>query len=331
MAVKAGAPAKASVIIPVYNGADTVGACIESALKQDFKEAYEVLVVNDGSTDQTEEIVKGFGKRVKLISQPNQGPAAARNAGARAAQGGFIVFMDDDCEAERGWLREMLRPFANPEVVGVQGRYKNGQRELVARLIQLEIGEGYEKLRSQAFVDHIGTYAAAYRRGVFLEMGGFDKKFPIASGEDIDLSYRLAEKGHKLVFDWDAVVWHQHPASLLHYFKVKFWRAYWRVRMYSKHKQKIMQDSYTSQNVKLQIGLFYLFLLGLLGLFFTRKAGFIVVLTALAWVVSILKFWLFALARDPLVGLITPVFLALRTAVFGAGFAYGVLKEVLLK
>ncbi len=322
---------RASVVIPVYNGAETIRACVESALKQDFPEGFEVIVVNDGSTDATEEIVKGFGSNVKLISQANRGPAAARNAGAKAAKGAFVVFMDDDCEAEKDWLAEMLKPFADPGVVGVQGRYKNGQQELIAQLIQLEIEERYEKLRQQQFVDHIGTYSAAYRREVFLAVGGFDEKFPIASGEDIDLSYRLSERGHQLVFTWNAIVWHQHPVDVLHYFKVKFGRAYWRVRMYRKHKQKIMQDSYTSQNVKLQIGLCYVFFLGLVGLFFTHKAAYILVLTGLAWGLSILKFWVFALQRKPLIGLISPVFLAARTVVFAAGFAYGLLREWVLK
>ena len=321
---------QASVIVPVYNGEETIVQCVESALKQNFEGEYEVIVVNDGSTDQTEARVKK-SKDVKLISQPNKGPAAARNRGALEAKGEFIVFMDDDCAAEKDWLREMLKPFADQEVVGVQGRYKNAQKEFIAQLIQLEIEERYEKLKKQKYVDHIGTYSAAYRRETFLAVKGFDEKFPIASGEDIDLSYRLAERGHKLVFNWNAIVWHQHPVSVLHYYQVKFWRAYWRVRMYSKHKQKIMQDSYTSQNVKLQIGLCYVFFVGLGGLFFTSKARFIVVLTALAWVVSILKFWRFALRKRPLVGIISPVFLALRTFVFAAGFAYGVFREVLLK
>src|SRR3989338_202880 len=321
---------QASVIIPVYNGAETIAACIDSALKQDFKSRYEVIVVDDGSTDRTGEIVKCFGRKVKLISQKNRGPAAARNAGARAAKGEFIVFMDDDCQADKHWLAEMLWPFESPEGVGVQGRYKNRQREIVARLIHLEIAERYEKLRQQRFVDHIGTYSAAYRRETFLKCKGFDEKFSIASGEDIDLSYRLAEKGFKLVFNWNAVVWHQHPTSAWHYFKVKFWRAYWRVRMYKKHKRKIVQDSYTSQNVKLQIGLFYVFLIGLAGLFFTQKALIVVALTALAWFLSITKFWAYALGKDPLVGLITPLFLAIRTLVFGVGFAYGVLREGVL-
>jgi len=325
---------KASVVIPVYNGAETIADCVRSALPQaqDFQGEYEVIVVNDGSTDGTEKIVQGLAKgNVKLITQDNKGPAAARNHGAKEAKGEFIVFMDDDCVAEKNWLTEMLRPFEDHEVVGVQGRYKNGQKEFIAQLIQLEIEERYEKLRRQKYVDHIGTYSAAYRRETFLAVKGFDEKFPIASGEDIDLSYRLAGKGHKMVFNWDAIVWHQHPTSVEHYYQVKFWRAYWRVRMYAKHKEKIMQDSYTSQNVKLQIGLCYVFFAGLLGLLITPKAGFIVVLTALAWGLSILKFWAFALRKRPLIGLLSPFFLALRTFVFAAGFAYGFLREGVLK
>ncbi|MEA2680352.1 MAG: hypothetical protein QOK03_2074 [Candidatus Binataceae bacterium] len=110
---------RVSVVIPVFNGAATVGRAITSALEQrldgdsatsaaDANQAFanqvEVIVVNDGSTDATTEILNGFGERIRVIDQPNRGPAAARNAGAAAAHGEYLAFLDADDK----WLPQKL-------------------------------------------------------------------------------------------------------------------------------------------------------------------------------------------------------------------------------
>ena len=89
-----------SVIIPVFNNAATVGRAVSSALAQDFDRGFEVIVVNDGSTDTTTEILASFAERIRIITQENRGPAAARNAGVAAAIGEYLAFLDADDE----WL-----------------------------------------------------------------------------------------------------------------------------------------------------------------------------------------------------------------------------------
>ncbi|MBF6559182.1 MAG: glycosyltransferase family 2 protein [Candidatus Binataceae bacterium] len=110
--------ARVSVIIPVFNGAATVGRAIASALAQSYDGSLEVIAVNDGSTDATAEVLAGFGDRLRVIDQDNRGPAAARNAGALAAHGEYLAFLDADDE----WLDGMLAATvpildANPAVV----------------------------------------------------------------------------------------------------------------------------------------------------------------------------------------------------------------------
>ena len=95
---------RVSVVIPVFNNAATVGRAIESALAQDFEDTIEVIAVNDGSTDASGEILRGFGGRIRLIEQANRGAAAARNAGAAAATSEYLAFLDADDE----WLPEKL-------------------------------------------------------------------------------------------------------------------------------------------------------------------------------------------------------------------------------
>jgi glycosyltransferase involved in cell wall biosynthesis len=95
---------KVSVVIPTYNNEGTIAAAVESALAQEFEGGFEVIVVNDGSTDGTAEVLRGFGDRVKVVAQPNRGCAAARNAAVRNSTGEYLAFLDADDE----WLPEKL-------------------------------------------------------------------------------------------------------------------------------------------------------------------------------------------------------------------------------
>ena len=94
---------KVSVIIPVYNGAATIGRALASVFAQTFTD-YEVVVVNDGSTDATASVLAGYGDRIRVVTQANRGLPAARNSGIRASSGEYVAFIDDDDE----WLPQML-------------------------------------------------------------------------------------------------------------------------------------------------------------------------------------------------------------------------------
>jgi len=251
-----------SLIIPAYNAAKTLGECLKSAFDQTLsRDSYEVIVVDDGSTDETAQIARGFP--VRLIQQSNHGPATARNAGAHHAQGDILIFTDSDCELDREFLRNMLEPFDHKDVMGVQGTYRTKQSEFMARFGQVEIETRYQQMARHQYIDFIGTYAAAYRRDLFISHGGFDTRFPLASGEDTEFSYKLHKEGHKLIFNPSAFVYHQHPSSLRHYLRVKFNRGYWRVYLYSLHPEKTLRDSYTPQSLKIQVLTVPLILLGL--------------------------------------------------------------------
>lgn len=255
-------PLKASVIIPAYNAEKTISECL-SALKKQTARPHEVIVVDDGSGDGTACVSRKLGARV--IVQKNAGPATARNRGAKEAKGDILLFTDADCVPDRGWVKNMLEPFKDRSVSGVQGVYRTRQKSIVARFVQAEIEDRYRKMsqKPKDGIDFMGTYSAGYRRKVFQEFGGFDEGFPKASGEDPELSFRMASRGHMLVLNKCAVVSHTHPDSLEKYLRQKYWRAYWRVLLYKKHPDKMVKDSYTPQSLKLQIMLIYLSLLSL--------------------------------------------------------------------
>ncbi len=318
-------PAEISVVMPAYNASRTIRECLEAITSQDFAQGYEVIVVNDGSTDNTAEIVRGFGN-VKLISQENAGPASARNNGAKNAKGSIVVFIDSDCIAQPNFLKEISRPFSDADVSGVQGAYLCRNKQLMERFGQLEIEQRYERMKKRRFIDFMGSYAAAYGKNVFLEFGGFDESFPVASGEDTDLSFRISSAGHKFVFNPKANVYHFHPDSLRKYLRVKFFRGYWRVLVYRKHKKKVLADAYTSQTIKAQVGAFYLMcaslVLAALWPVMLYAAGALFLLLVL----STLRFFAFALPRDAAVAFASIPIQLLRTAMFASGLLYGIAK-----
>jgi len=325
-------PTSLSIVIPVYNGAETLPGCLQALLAQTLPaDQCEVIVVDDGSTDNTAEVARGFG--VRVISQPNAGPAAARNRGAEAAQGDILLFTDADCIPAPDWASRMAAAFTGPGgsaelaevVVGAKGVYRTRQQELVARFVQAEYEDRYDRMRVLEAIDFVDTYSAGYRRDVFLASGGFDTSFPTASVEDQEFSFRLTETGHRLVFVPDAQVFHIHDHTLGEYARRKFWIGYWKVRVMREHPDKLVRDSHTPQVLKLQMGLAALGALlavgGILS-WWLQLAGLV------AWaalLLSGLPFLIKLLRRDPAVMLVAPLLLFVRAWALGLGFLVGLL------
>ena len=110
-----------SVVIPAFNAEATISKVVEAVRGQDLSEELEVIVVDDGSTDQTAARAQQSGAVV--VRQGNRGPAGARNTGWRTANGETVLFTDSDCRPHRDWARKLLAGFTNPEVAAVAGSY----------------------------------------------------------------------------------------------------------------------------------------------------------------------------------------------------------------
>jgi cellulose synthase/poly-beta-1,6-N-acetylglucosamine synthase-like glycosyltransferase len=243
-----------SVIVPAYNAAQTLDACLAALGAQTVgADAYEVIVVDDGSTDRTAAVARAHG--VCLIQQANAGPAAARNRGAQAARGEILLFTDADCAPAPDWVERMAAPFADPAVMGAKGVYRTRQRSPVARMVQVEYESRYARMAGRQQIDFVDTYAAAYRRGVFVESGGFDTVYRTASVEDQELSFRLAGRGHRLVYVPQAIVYHCHDETVGQYWRRKYGIGYWKALLLRAHPQRAVRDSHTPQALKAQIGL----------------------------------------------------------------------------
>jgi GT2 family glycosyltransferase len=241
-----------SIVIPTYNGAHRIARTLQAIRAQTFKGNVEVIVVDDGSRDATAAVVGAF-REVKLLSQPNLGPAAARNNGARTATGDILLFTDDDCVPQADWIERMLEAFQREAVVGAKGAYLTSQKELVARFVQAEYEDKYAKMAKHRFIDFIDTYSAAFRRDVFLSYNGYDTSFPTACAEDVELSYRMRRDGMLMLFVPEAMVYHTHPSKLLAYIRKKHKFAYWRVYAIALNPHMIGGDSHTPQLMKVQM------------------------------------------------------------------------------
>lgn len=245
---------RVTVVVPARNAARTIGACLSALGRQRYPAGrFEVLVVDDGSRDGTGEVAARRG--VRLLRINGRGPAAARNAGARAASGDLVLFTDADCQPDPDWVPRMVAPFEDPAVVATKGVYRTEQTTLIARFVQAEYEEKYRRMAGFPTIDFVDTYAAAYRRDVFLQAGGFDERYTQAANEDLDLSYRLAELGYRMVFVADAVVVHRHPDTVISYARRKFKVGYWKPLLHRDHPAKARSDSHTPPSLRWQVAL----------------------------------------------------------------------------
>jgi GT2 family glycosyltransferase len=313
-----------SIVIPTFNGASRIGNCLNALLQQTAGRDVEVLVVNDGSTDNTAEVVARY-PGVRLITQINAGPAAARNHGAREARGTILLFTDDDCVPMSGWLDAMLAPFNDPEVVGAKGIYRTQQKRLAARFVQIEYEDKYHLMAGLSTIDFIDTYSAAFRRDRFLEMNGYDTSFPVACAEDVELSYRMSARGWKMKFAPAAIVYHTHPDTFSSYLKKKYKFAFWRVLAVRKNPGKGVKDSHTPQIMKLQLLFAPALVLALVFDGVERPPVSASVLVLAAFLLSTLPFALRAVRKDPIIGLLAPALLAARACAQVMGVTAGLI------
>lgn len=317
-----------SIVVPAYNATEVLPICIDALFAQAQKpEVAEIIILDDASTDNTAEIAearvadaKAHGYQMRVLRQPvNAGPAAARNRGGFEATGDVVIFTDSDCAPLPHWLGEMLKPFDDPSVSAVKGAYLSRQPEMGARFAQAEFEERYRMLEASESVDVVFSYSAAFLRSVFVELGGFDSRFPVADNEDTELSWRLVEAGHRIVFNPNAELFHRHPPSLRTYFKKKISRGYWRMIVYRRYPDKAVKDSYTPQGLKVQILLSFLMIVSLMLSLVFPALWTVTGVLAVIFVLTTLPFALAIIRKDPVLAVLSPLLLLGRALSLGFG------------
>ena len=200
---------RVSVVVPTYKRPDLLARCLDALLAQDFDaQDYEIIIADDAAYAETQKQVALVAEKARLCghtvryipvsSACSHGPAAARNAGWRAAQGEIIAFTDDDCIPQAQWLKAGVAAMVEG-VAGVAGHL----------IVPLEgVPTDYEYNAAQLGKNDFVTANCFYRRAALLEVGGFDERFTAAWREDSDLVYTLLARGAKFTTAPDAVAIH---------------------------------------------------------------------------------------------------------------------------
>jgi GT2 family glycosyltransferase len=205
-----------SVVVCTYNGARTLRQCLDGLRALDYPD-YEVIVVDDGSTDETAAIARASGFRV--VDDGRQGLSGARNSGLRAASGEIVAYIDDDAWPDPHWLRYLALAFRESTHVGMGGPNLPPRGDgLLAACVSNAPGNPTHVLLNDREAEHIPGCNMAFRRANLEAIGGFDVRFGRA-GDDVDVCWRLRDRGWTLGFSPAAVVWHHRRGSIS-----AFWR-----------------------------------------------------------------------------------------------------------
>ncbi|MFT3787467.1 MAG: glycosyltransferase [Tepidisphaeraceae bacterium] len=207
---------KVSVIVCSYNGASTTESCLRSMERIRYPD-FEVVFVDDGSTDNTQEIVSKFPWVVN-VKQKNMGLSFARNVGMQKATGEIIVYTDSDCEADEDWLYYLVQPMikgfigaGGPNLIPDEGSW-------VADCVGLSPGGPTHVMINDREAEHVPGCNMGYWRWAALEVKGFDAQFRKA-GDDVDFIWRLQHRGHAIGFAPAAQVWHYRRNTVKAYLK----------------------------------------------------------------------------------------------------------------
>ena len=203
---------KVSVVVCSYNGAKTLDRCLESLQRLEYPD-YEVILVDDGSKDQTQQIATRHPWVVN-IRQENSGLSVARNVGGRAASGEVVAYTDSDCMADPEWLYFMVGTLLSGDFAGVGGPNLSPPAEnWIQACVAAAPGGPNHVLLSDVIAEHIPGCNMAFYKWAFEKVGGFDPEYRKA-GDDVDFCWRLQQEGQIIGFSPAAVVWHYRRFTL---------------------------------------------------------------------------------------------------------------------
>lgn len=233
-----------SVVIPTYNRVELLRNCLLSFADQTYpKDKFEIIVINDGSTDNTEEMVTDlmskFQCKLKYIKQHNQGVTRARNRGIIESEGIYIGFTSDDIIADPYWIEAAIDCFSDNDVVGVEGIIVPTVDSKITPFTHYTIS-----LKPRRFL----AANIFFKKSILDEVQRFDERFNIHVREDTDIALTVLERGYEIIFSEKVII--KHPAYMS-----KHWKLFKEAKngfieplLYKKHKK--LMSNYKKYNLE---------------------------------------------------------------------------------
>jgi len=282
---------KVSVIIAAHNEERTLARCLSAVLNQAYKD-YEILVVDNNSTDKTSEIIKKFqkkDKKVRYVFEKRRGRGAARNAGIKEAKGEIIAMTDSDCIVPENWLSDITKPIIHEDEIAVTGSEKEAITNYWTKNIQKADIDFYNINASGDYISHVDTKNFAIKSSIIKKLE-FDPT--LKALEDFDFYFRLKKIG-RVRFLKNLKVCHYHATSLKNFAKSSFERAYYAVKTFEKHKndpaikKEVMMQSISIKN-------FLLFPPWIIFQFAKRPFGeaYFLLVSEISWRIGIIYGWI---------------------------------------
>lgn len=247
-----------SVIIPAYNESSVIQSCLKSVLASNYGH-FEVLVIDDGSTDDTHLRALELGdSRLRVLRKRNGGKASALNYGIARARAHFLIAIDADTTFRGDTIARLMRHFTNPAVGAVSGNTKIVNRhKLITKLQSLEyiVGFNLDRRMGDLFdsITVVPGAVGAFRRSALEKVGGFSLD---TLAEDTDLTLSIKEEGYKIVYDCEAVALTEAPSTIRDLLKQRFRWTFGTMQAVWKHKASLFNPRKGSLGM---IGLPYLF------------------------------------------------------------------------
>lgn len=271
-----------SIIIPVYNDGKNLLNCIKSLQKQNLKEPFEIIVIEDGSKSSLKKDLKRF-KNVKYFWKVNGGPGSARNFGIKHAKGEFISFIDSDCIADKNWLYLLHKRLTNSlEFEGVGGKILNYNKEFLSSLFHLIEFGGFmgNKIKETRIVP---TCNSIYRKKTLKQVNYFDENF--FYGEDTDLNWKIIKLGKGIIYDPLPIVYHKTPSSIKKILKKAYFMGQGTYR--TRKKNKDMENAWITNIFFISILFLFLPFISSIRFYIKNKKG----LYSLAALLFYYLFW----------------------------------------
>jgi glycosyltransferase involved in cell wall biosynthesis len=228
-----------SIVVPAYNAAGTIEACVDSLLALRYPaSSREVIVVDNGSSDRTCSLLERYRTAITVVETSQRGPAAARNAGIGRATGAVLAFTDADCTVDCDWLAELVAPLEDVRV-GIAGGTIRAHRPANAIAAYGERIHDHRRTIEELQPPYAITMNWASRRDLIDGVGRFDER--LRRCEDVDLAYRIVAAGYEIAFRPQAVVYHRNERTLAGLFREGVQHGFYAQAVLERHEQLIRE------------------------------------------------------------------------------------------